>query len=153
MSTTQSAAQRAVHRRMAQVALPATPEGQTYSARVVGVEAVTPAGGEFGFLMFLEVRTPHAYRGKLLAHAIRLDPDRPATFKAAVLELHRCGLSTQEIVRGDVPTVLTGRTLRFRFTPETAEGREDYRIEIVSCAWAGGHPKGRAKEAGVGKEK
>ena len=145
MSTTQSAAQRAVQRRMAQVALPPTPEGQTYSARVVGVEAITPAGGEFGFLIFLEVRTPHAYRGKVLAHAIRLDPDRPATFKAAVLELHRCGLSTQEIVRGNVPDALAGRTLRLRFTPETAGGREDYRIEIVSCAWAGRKKTGKEK--------
>lgn len=128
---------RALHRRMARVEMAPTPKGKTYSARVVKVESVQSGNMEMAFVLFLEVRTPHEYRGKALAHAIRFDPDRPATFKAGIAEFERCGLTPEEMLRAPIPTLLTGRTLRFRYTPPTAPERVDYRIEIEGCAWDG----------------
>jgi hypothetical protein len=73
----------------------------------------------------------------VLAHAIRFDPDRPATFKASIAELERCGLTGQQMMKQSIPDLLTGRTLRVRYTPPAHKGNTDYRIEIVDCAFDG----------------
>lgn len=119
--------------------LPASPVGKPYSARVIDCDFVVAQNMEMAWIIVMEVRTPRPYRGHPLVWAIRLDADRPESFRDAVLTLTRCGVDPKLQWEGEIPAEMKGRTLTFNYTPAQMSplgGVEQERVEIVGCVFA-----------------
>jgi hypothetical protein len=86
--------------------------------------------GEAGLILVLKVQSPKEYRGIGLAHSVVFYDKDKVSFSEAALEMARMGLSAQQMMKGNVPELLKGRSLKhhYRSDPQMPTG---YTIEIL----------------------